>query len=157
KPGEPQTVFTSLSEPPNAAVTYAGLRLVLSAARRGSLDTGAPVTYRQVKVGEVVNYELGATADRVLIHVLIEPRYAKLVHTGSRFWTTSGIGVDAGLFSGVQVQTESLESIIAGGVSFATPDVSEMGSAAKPGQTFALFDAANEEWLQWAPKIRIGK
>ncbi len=157
KPGEPQTVFTALSEPPNAAVTNAGLRLVLSAPRRGSLDTGAPVTYRQVKVGEVVNYELGATADRVLIHVLIEPRYAKLVHTGSRFWTTSGIGVDAGLFSGVQVQTESLESIIAGGVSFATPDVSEMGSAAKPGQTFALFDAANEEWLQWAPKIRIGK
>ncbi|MDL2424638.1 hypothetical protein M2C68_18660, partial [Pseudomonas sp. BAgro211] len=43
------------------------------------------------------------------------------------------------------------------GVAFATPNNAEMGSPAKPGQTFALFDEANDEWLDWAPKIPLGK
>ncbi|WP_240442344.1 hypothetical protein, partial [Pseudomonas aeruginosa] len=31
----------------------------------------------------------------------------------------------------------------------------QMGEPAKPGQTFALFDSANDEWLEWAPKIPL--
>ncbi|ARU87445.1 PqiB family protein [Pseudomonas sp. M30-35] len=152
-----RTQFIALSEPPNLAESEAGLRLVLSASRRGSLKTGVPVTYREVVVGKVVSYELGATADRVLIHILIEPRYKALVHTGSRFWNTSGIGVDAGLFKGVKLRTESLETILAGGVSFATPDNADMGNQAINGQTFALFDEPKTDWLHWAPKIPLPK
>ena len=155
KAGAKQTHFIALAAPPNQAVRELGLRLVLSAARRNSLKPGVPVTYREVQVGKVVDYELGPTADRVLIHILIEPRYAALVHTGSRFWNTSGIGVEAGLFKGVKVRSESLETLVAGGVAFATPELEQMGSRAKPGQTFALFDESQEEWLQWAPKIAL--
>lgn len=152
-----RTQFIALTDPPNLAESEAGLRLVLSASRRGSLRTGVPVTYREIVVGKVVSYELGATADRVLIHILIEPRYKALVHTGSRFWNTSGIGVDAGLFKGVKLRTESLETVLAGGVSFATPDNADMGKQAIPGQTFALFDDPEDDWLRWAPKIQLPK
>lgn len=155
KAGAKQTHFLALAEPPNQAVRELGLRLVLSAARRSSLKAGVPVTYREVPVGKVTRYELGPTADRVLIHVLIEPRYASLVRTGSRFWNTSGIGVEAGLFKGVKVRSESLETLIEGGVAFATPELQQMGSQARPGQTFALFDEPQEEWLGWAPKIAL--
>lgn len=157
KAGQAQTSFSLLGGEPNRLLDADGLRLTLSAARRGSLKAGVPVTYREVQVGKVTSFELGETADRVLIHVLIEPRYAPLVRTGSRFWNTSGVGVDAGLFKGVKVRTESMETILAGGVAFATPNNTEMGSPAKPGQTFALFDEANDEWLDWAPKIPLGK
>jgi hypothetical protein len=78
------------------------LSLVLSAARRGSLKPGVPVTYREITVGKVTGYELGQTADRVLVHILIEPKYAPLVRSGSRFWNTSGVGFDIGLFNGRQ-------------------------------------------------------
>ncbi|MFV3413997.1 intermembrane transport protein PqiB [Pseudomonas nitroreducens] len=152
-----QTSFSLLDGEPNRLLDADGLRLTLSAPRRGSLKTGVPVTYREVQVGKVTSFELGETADRVLIHILIEPRYAALVRTGSRFWNTSGVGVDAGLFKGVKLRTESMETILAGGVAFATPNNAEMGSPAKPGQTFALFDEANDEWLDWAPKIPLGK
>ncbi|WP_296219585.1 intermembrane transport protein PqiB [Pseudomonas sp. UBA2684] len=155
KAGAKQTHFLALPEPPNQAVRELGLRLVLSAARRSSLKAGVPVTYREVPVGKVTRYELGPTADRVLIHVLIEPRYTSLVRTGSRFWNTSGIGVEAGLFKGVKVRSESLETLIEGGVAFATPELQQMGSQARPGQTFALFDEPQEEWLGWAPKIAL--
>ncbi|WP_166363838.1 PqiB family protein [Pseudomonas akapageensis] len=153
----PQKNFTALPQPPDFAEREAGLSLVLSAPRRGSIKPGVPVTYREVTVGKVTGYELGDTADRVLIKILIEPRYATLVRGGSRFWNSSGFGVDFGLFKGATVKTESLETLIEGGIAFATPDGERMGSPARPQQTFALFDKAEDEWLQWAPKIQLGK
>lgn len=153
KPGARRLDFVALDGAPNTAASEVGLRLVLSAARRGSIKPGVLVTYREVAVGKVVDYELGPTSDRVLIHVLIEPRYAPLVRSGSRFWNASGLGVEAGLFKGVKVRTESLEALIEGGIAFATPNNPEMGGPALPGQTFALFDEPDERWLDWAPKI----
>ena len=153
----PQSHFVALDQAPDATVPEAGLRLVLSAARRGSLKEGVPVTYREVTVGKVTGYELGNTADRVLVHILIEPRYAPLVRGGSRFWNSSGFGVDFGLFKGATIRTESLETLVQGGIAFATPDDDKMGNQARPQQTFPLFDKFEEEWLQWAPKIPLAK
>ena len=152
-----QSSFVALDQAPDTVAPEAGLRLVLSAARRGSIKEGVPVTYREVTVGKVTSYELGATADRVLIHILIQPRYAPLVRSGSRFWNTSGLGVDFGLFKGATIRTESLETLVQGGIAFATPDGERMGNPALAQQTFALFDKFEDEWLQWAPKIKLGK
>lgn len=152
-----QMHFVALEKPPHIVPPEAGLRLVLSAARRGSLKEGAPVNYREVTVGKVTGYELADSGDKVLIHILIEPRYAPLVRSGSRFWNSSGFGVDFSLFKGATVHTESLETLIQGGVAFATPDGARMGSVALPEQTFALFDKFEDEWLSWAPKIPLAK
>jgi paraquat-inducible protein B len=157
KPGAAQTRFTALAEAPDSAAREEGLRITLSAPRRGSIKPGVIISYREVPVGKVLSFELGKTADRVFIHALIEPRYAPLVHSGSRFWHTSGVGVDASLFNGVKVRTESLESLMEGGISFATPNETQMGNRALNGQTFALHDDAEDEWLTWAPKIPLGK
>ncbi|MEB0005114.1 MULTISPECIES: MlaD family protein [unclassified Pseudomonas] len=157
KSAGPQKSFVALKAPPNASARDEGLSVVLSAPRRGSIKPGVPVTYREVTVGKVMSYELSPTADRVLIHILIEPRYASLVRGGSRFWNSSGFGVDFGLFRGATVRTESLETLIDGGIAFATPEGERMGSQARPEQTFPLFDKAEDEWLQWAPKISLGK
>ena len=102
------------------------------------------MTYRQIPVGKVVDLALGEQADRVLISILIEPRYVPLVRTGHRFWNASGFGVDASLF---MLRTESMEALMEGGIA-ATPNNAQMGEPAKPGQTFALFDSANDEWLE---------
>ncbi|MBF8754869.1 PqiB family protein [Pseudomonas guariconensis] len=152
----PQRDFIALPEAPEMTEPEVGLPLTLSAPRRGSIKPGVPVTYREVAVGKVTGFELGQTADRVLIHILIEPRYAALVRGGSRFWNSSGFGFDWGLFKGATVRTESLETLIDGGIAFATPDGDKMGSPARPQQTFALFDKPEDEWLLWAPKIQIG-
>jgi len=121
-------------------------------SRRGSLKPGVAVTYREMPVGRVTRVELGPRADRVLVHILIEPRYAPLVRGGSRFWNASGIGVEVGLLKGAQIRTESLEAILEGGIAFATPDEAR---PVQPGQTFALFDAPQPQWLEWAPKIPL--
>ena len=155
--GNRQVNFVAQAAAPTDNAREEGLRLVLSAARRGSIKPGVVVSYREVPVGKVTDFELGPTSDRVLIHILIEPRYAPLVRTGSRFWNASGIGVDAGLFSGVKVRTESLEALLEGGIAFASPDNPQMGGPAQAGQTFTLHDELKDEWLRWAPKIALGK
>ncbi|HSC85602.1 MAG TPA: MlaD family protein [Pseudomonas sp.] len=157
KAGQRKTFFEVRQQAPTIEAHEEGLHLVLSTAHRGSIKPGVLVSYREVPVGKVTHFELGATSDRVLIHVLIEPRYAPLVRSGSRFWSASGIGVEAGLFKGVKVRTESLESLLEGGIAFATPDNAVMGGPAKPGQTFALHEEVSDEWLKWAPKIVLDK
>lgn len=158
RPGKVQTRFDALKAPPTQeARDEPGLRLVLSAARKGSLKPGVAITYREIPVGKVSRVELGPTSDRVLVHILIEPRYAPLVRTGTRFWNASGIGIDFGLFKGAKVRTDSFEALLEGGIGFSTPDNPTMGGPARPGQTFALFDEAEEEWLKWAPKIALDK
>ncbi|MES2821786.1 MAG: MlaD family protein [Pseudomonadota bacterium] len=150
-----QSRFTVLATAPTVSTRELGLKLVLSAPRRGSIKPGVVVSYREVPVGKVTHFELGPTSDRVMIHLLIESRYAPLVRSGSRFWNASGIGVDAGLFKGLKVRTESLEALLEGGIAFATPNNPEMGGPAQPGQTFTLHDETNDEWMKWAPKIAL--
>ncbi|MDO9320617.1 MAG: MlaD family protein, partial [Pseudomonas sp.] len=152
-----QTSFVAQAQAPTVMPSQQGLRLVLSTPTRGSIKPGVVISYREVPVGKVLDFELGPTSDLVLLHVLIEPRYAGLVHSGTRFWNTSGVTVDAGLFKGVKLRTDSLESVLEGGISFATPDVTLMGNPARPGQTFMLNAEPKDEWLLWAPKIALAK
>lgn len=141
-------------EPPTLAKKQSGLHVVLAAPRRGSLSIGTPVTYREIPVGKVTNFKLSPQADTVLIDILIEPKFAPLVRGNTRFWASSGIDIEAGLFKGVKIRTESLETIVVGGIAFATPEIN-MGVAATNGRIFILYEEPNEQWLKWAPKILL--
>ncbi len=57
----------------------------------------------------------------MVVGVHIEPPYADLVNASTRFWNASGVTVNGGL-SGIQVRSESLQSLLAGGIAFDTPD-----------------------------------
>ena len=149
-----QTTFTVQSGFPNAeAQKEAGLHIMLTASRKGSLNIGVPITYREITVGKVTNFSLSPQADRVFIDILIEPKYAPLVRNNSEFWLTSGVTVDAGLFKGVQIRTESIETIMAGGIAFATPNTPS--AKANTGRFFVLHNEPKEEWFKWAPKIPL--
>jgi len=152
---KPQHTFTG-SQPPSVQTPLAeGLAIVLSADQRGSIKIGNEVFYREIAVGRVTGFSLAKTADKVLINAVIDKRYAPLVRKNSVFWNASGISVHAGLFSGVQVNTESLKAILEGGVAFATPDNDDMGAPAGPNDVFPLRHELNEDWLAWKPVIQL--
>lgn len=143
--------FVALEGPPQKPKEKGRLGLTLIADRRGSLKAGSPVTYRQVIVGEVKGYELSKTAEGVEIFVSIQKTYAPLVRENSRFWITSGI--EFGLFSGLK--TESIESVLAGGVAFVTPGNDEMGARIKDGTDFPLYEKPMAVWQTWKPRIDL--
>ena len=154
--GNPATQFTGLDQPPYRRVLGDGLNLQLTTYRRGSIDAGDPVYYRQIPVGSVIGYKLGASANEVIVFINIRPYYAPLVRNNSMFWNASGIRMDASLVGGVRVDTESVEAILAGGIAFATPDNKDMGDGASEGMSFVLHDTHKPDWLAWSPKIPLG-
>ena len=57
------------------------------------------------------------------------------------------------LFKDIEISVESLRSLVAGGVVFATPNASS--PPAREGTIFVLHDKPEKEWLTWAPKIPL--
>jgi paraquat-inducible protein B len=153
--GDHATQFTGLSKAPADAGRPEGLDIVLCAPRRGSIKVGLPICYKDVPVGKVISVRLDDSADRVLIDAVIEETYAPLVRTGSRFWNISGISFDFGLFRGARLDMNSLESVIAGGIAFATPEPPDMGEPASAQQMFDLADDPDPTWLTWSPAISV--
>lgn len=150
--GVPTLQFAALNEAPIAEAER-GLPILLQAPRLGSIRRGLKVYYRDVPVGVVAGYRLADPADSVEIELRIEPRYASLVRAGSRFFSTSGIQVDAGLFRGVRIDAASIETLIAGGIGFATPQ-DDTGAVA-PYSRFRLHPQADPSWLEWQPGLSL--
>ncbi|WDD99248.1 PqiB family protein [Thalassomonas actiniarum] len=149
--------FTAEQMPPVVKALPYGLNVELSASRLGSVRVGDPVLYRQVKVGKVIGVDLAASGDKVSIFINIPQRYAPLVTAQSKFWNASGITLEGGVFSGVDIRSESLETLLAGGIAFATPEPGSNGGAeavdsGKIG-VFTLYDKVRDEWLEWRPKL----
>ena len=60
--GKPERTFQGLSNPPGEVAIRDGLHVVLVSERLGSLKSGDPVYFRQVKVGEVTDCRLSEDA-----------------------------------------------------------------------------------------------
>ncbi|GLX78303.1 hypothetical protein tinsulaeT_16430 [Thalassotalea insulae] len=154
--GEAKTHFNAEDIPPAISSLHYGLNLTLSTKTLGSIRVGNPVMYRQVVVGQVIGVDLAKHADRVNIYLNIAERYAPLVTAESKFWNASGFELEAGLFSGLAINSESIESLLAGGIAFATPTVNSDNQQNMPSKKrFLLHSKAKPEWLAWAPKIPL--
>ena len=138
-PGEggEQYEFTGLEEAPSLTSDANGLRITLQADKLGSLDIGAPVYYKGMPVGKILDYELDAELNSVLIHAFIRKPYDELVHAGSHFWNISGIdaSVDG---SGFRLHSPSLLTMIFGGIAFDSPP-RDKAEALPQQPTFRLY------------------
>lgn len=132
---------------------FSGIRLVLVAPETGSIAKGSPIHYRGQVVGRVGESRFSADSRQVESDAWIEWRYARLVRGNTRFWNSSGIDVDAGLVKGMKIRTESLATIVNGGVSFATPD--PPGAEVASGARFTLADEPKDDWLRWSPSLPL--
>ncbi len=137
KSDEDERNFIGLDEPP-PITDQAGRKFILKATTLGSLGVGAPVYYRQIAVGQVAGYNLAADGKAVEITLFVKSPYDKYVTPATRFWNASGINVSVGA-DGVDVHTESLTALIAGGVAFDSPDFLPAGQPAPADSTFMLY------------------
>ncbi|WP_413113473.1 MlaD family protein [Thaumasiovibrio sp. DFM-14] len=128
-----------------------GVSLNLQAHSTYDISIGSPVLYRQLQVGEVSSVELGQLSDRIDIGITIYTPYQHLVRSNTRFWNQSGLEVNIGL-TGASVQAGTLNSIIKGGISFATPP-GPLKAQADNLSPFFLHEAADPTWMTWNPAI----
>ncbi|SOE62258.1 paraquat-inducible protein B [Burkholderia sp. D7] len=130
--------FVGLESPPVFATGVPGREFVLKSENMGSLDIGSPVFFRRLQVGQVTSYALDPDGKAMTLHVFVNAPYDQYVTNSTRFWHASGVDVTLDT-SGVKVNTESLVSILIGGLAFEDPpNVTDKTEAAAQSR-FELF------------------
>ncbi len=142
KSKEETSEFTVLDQPPISLNGAKGLHIDLVGKVGNALRVGDPVTYQGLRVGRVVSATFDPQQRNMKHELFIEHPYDVLVTENTRFWTT--VGIDLKLDSeGFKANIPTIESLIAGGVSFGHPDDRPMGKHVRSETTFELFP--NEE------------
>ncbi len=138
--GKPTHSFKGLEIAPVVTTGLPGSHFKLQAEKRGSLNVGSPIYYRQIQVGQVVAFEMVEDGDAVDFKIFVHAPYHEYVRKNTRFWNASGVDVSVDA-SGIQVKTESFVTIMIGGIAFATPTDLGPSPAAKEGDAFRLYES----------------
>jgi paraquat-inducible protein B len=146
-PGKPdgdyKDSFTGLEQPPGVRSDEPGRTYTLTADRLGSLNSGSPVFYRDVPVGEVLGYDIGDGLGPIKVSVFIRAPFDDLVRPDSRFWNSSGVTV-ATQGGVLQLQLQSIQALIAGGVTFNMPPSAKDEAPSPVGASFNLYTSRQE-------------
>jgi paraquat-inducible protein B len=137
--------FIALETPPVVSEGVPGRFFVLKTSSLGSLDIGTPLFFRHLQVGQIASYNLDKSGRNFTIRVFVKAPYDQYVNPNTRFWQASGIDLQLSA-SGLTVRTESLLSILIGGVAFETPMDSEVLSPADAEAVFTLYSTRTEAY-----------
>jgi paraquat-inducible protein B len=130
--------FVALATPPVVTGDVPGRFFVLKTPNLGSLDNGTPIYFRRLQVGQVASYELDKDGQSLTIKAFVKAPYDQYVNPNTRFWHASGIDVSLSA-AGLNVQTQSLLSILVGGIAFETPATGPVLPPAEADTVFTLF------------------
>jgi paraquat-inducible protein B len=139
---QPQQDFVGLETPPTVINGTPGHSFVLHANDPGSLDIGSPVYYHHIQVGRIASFQLDAQGDGVNIQTFINAPYDRLVGPRTRFWNASGMDISLGT-NGLKVNTQSLATIMVGGIAFDQSDRHGMDEKTRP-DSFTLYKDRDE-------------
>ncbi len=131
--------FKGLEIPPVITMDLPGRHFRLKATRLGSINYGSPVYYRQIKVGEVDGFSLDEDGETVDIQIFIQAPYHQYVRRNSRFWQSSGLDLELSA-QGLRVDTQSVVSLMIGGIAFGALEGVGPEETAGENTQFRLFD-----------------
>ena len=133
--------FVGLESPPPVTKNQPGTLYTLYTDTLGSLDVGSPVYYRRLPAGRVVDFELDEQGRSVTLQVFINPPFDSYVNSNTRFWNASGI--DFHVSGGeISLKTQSLATLLAGGLAFGNDDDSPEGKPSSAGDQYRLYASA---------------
>ena len=145
--------FTGLEEPPLVNRDSPGREFVLHGAQTGSVNYGSPIFFRHINAGHVTKFQLDRDGKGVTIRVFIDAPYDQYVTADTRFWHASGVDMQLDA-NGLRVTTESLTSLIEGGLAFQEhDDALPGGKPAFEGSVFPLFE--DREHAMRAPDTKV--
>src|SRR5208337_3744506 len=122
-----------------------GRFFVLKTADLGWVDYGTPIYFRRLLVGQVVSYELDKDGKTLTIKVFVNAPYDQYVTPETRFWQASGIDVSL-TATGLSVQTQSVMSLLVGGLAFETPATGPALPPAEANTVFTLYSSRAEAY-----------
>jgi paraquat-inducible protein B len=150
---EERQAFDGLEVPPIVTSDLPGREFVLHAADIGSLGVGSSVYYRHISAGQVVAYALDPGGGSVTIKVFVYAPYDTFVTRATRFWQASGIdmAIDS---EGVKLRTESLSSILEGGIAFQGLPTAPSTASVPADTAFTLYTDRERAMRQSDTEVR---
>ena len=135
---EPEDEFKGLEIPPSVTHGAPGRSFKLHSDDLGSLDIGSPVYFHRIQVGRVASYQLDKDGKGVSLNIFVDSPNDKFVTASSRFWNASGVDVSIGA-NGLKLNTQSLATVLAGGVAFQDPPGPHDSTPAPENTEYKLF------------------
>jgi len=148
--GENTDVFNALSEQP-ISIPDNALLINLRSESADSISIGTPLFFKKIQVGEVAQVRLSNSAEYVNIKAFIDKKYSHLIKKESVFWNISGLNANLSR-SGLEFKLDSLSSLIAGGITFSSPQESAPISA---HSVFKLFKNLEQTEMGLAIELTI--
>jgi len=130
--------FDGLEQIPVITAGDKGRTFVLKADSIGSLGVGSPIYYKKLKAGSVASYKLDDDGKHITIDVFVKSPFDKLVNDKTRFYNDSGISVSMGA-DGIDIDTESMVSLVMGGLAFDNFDIHGVGKAVSNKHQYKLY------------------
>jgi paraquat-inducible protein B len=141
--GKAMRHFEGLEKQPMVTSETKGRQYLLAASRLGSLNPGSPIYFRQINVGQVMDYQLDPGGDNISVQIFIQEPYHQFVRRNTRFWVASGLDVDL-TANGLSIDTESIVSLLIGGIAFTAFAHEDPGPVADEDTRFKLYDTFEE-------------
>ena len=129
--------FVGLEKPPPISSGEAGKQFSLRADRLGSVQVGSPVYYHQIEVGRVTDHVLQENG-QILIDVFVFSPHDNRISASTRFWNAGGVDITLDA-NGLKIDTESMISIMLGGIAFDTGRSLETDEEVGEGHEFKLY------------------
>ncbi len=136
---EEEDAFVGLEKPPGVTYGQQGTHYQLHATDAGSLALQSPVYLRRQAVGMVTSLQLTPDGKSVDIEIYVNAPYDRAVTSDAVFWNAGGLDVTLDA-SGLRVNTQSLATVVAGGVAFEDRDPEEEGKPVPANTAFTLFE-----------------
>ncbi|MDO4643203.1 MAG: MlaD family protein [Cardiobacteriaceae bacterium] len=134
--------FIALDEPPQIQGDEQGLRIRLITDSTDGISVGTSIYYRGITVGQIEQIRFGDGYENIYLTAFIHSPYDKLITTNTKFWDISGFDFNVGA-SGANLEMQSLETLIKGGITFSTPtSLNNNDTLATNGASYPLY--ANE-------------
>ena len=115
-----------------------GRRFTVHARDALHVDVGFPVYYQGIQAGQVTSFELAPDGRTIDLRVFVNAPYDAHVHASTRFWNASGLDLSVS-GTGVDLRTESLVTLLVGGLAFDNPPSSERDTPAPENTAFNLY------------------
>jgi paraquat-inducible protein B len=131
--------FIGLEKPPGVLHDQIGKRFRLTTQDAGSLVVRSPVYLERQQVGAISELALAPDGKSVEMEMFIDAPYDRDVTDGTVFWNASGLDVTLDA-AGLRLDTQSLTTVIAGGIAFGYRDPDHPGKPAAENTKYVLFE-----------------
>jgi len=148
-----QDHFTALERPPVTPPGTPGLHVELRSDTDDlTYKPGDTIIYKGFKVGEFEEVYFDVEQGRITYRAFIHAPYHKLIDENTRFWNVSGVKLQLAS-NGLTIQTGSLETLLANGVTFGNPQGDTKGQPIDNNAKFVIYgdyNAAADERFRYA-------